>query len=86
MTRAGCWGRWGICERHGPKQYDFSAYIQLFKKAAKHGLDVQAVLSFHAGGGNVGDGSTDIPLPPWVLEVREAVISASSLVHAGQIF
>lgn len=61
--------RWGICERHGPKQYDFKAYIELFKKAKKHGLKVQAVMSFHAGGGNVGDGSCDIPLPPWVLKV-----------------
>ena len=71
---AGCEGiccrcRWGICERHGPKQYDFKAYIELFKKAKKSGLKVQAVMSFHAGGGNVGDGSCDIPLPPWVLKV-----------------
>ena len=61
--------RWGICERHGPKQYDFKAYVELFKKAKKHGLKVQAVMSFHAGGGNVGDGSCDIPLPPWVMKV-----------------
>ena len=64
-----CRCRWGICERHGPKQYDFKAYIELFKKAKKSGLKVQAVMSFHAGGGNVGDGSCDIPLPPWVLKV-----------------
>lgn len=62
--------RWGICERHGPKQYDFGAYMELFKKARKHGLKVQAVMSFHAGGGNVGDGSCDIPLPDWVIKVR----------------
>ncbi|CAK0759773.1 hypothetical protein CVIRNUC_002723 [Coccomyxa viridis] len=62
---------WGICERHGPKQYDFKAYIELFKKAKKSGLKVQAVMSFHAGGGNVGDGSCDIPLPPWVLKAGE---------------
>ena len=61
--------RWGICERHGPRQYDFKAYVELFKKARKHGLKVQAVMSFHAGGGNVGDGSCDIPLPPWVMKV-----------------
>ena len=61
--------RWGVCERHGPKQYDFSAYVELFKKARKHDLKVQAVMSFHAGGGNVGDGSCDIPLPEWVLDV-----------------
>lgn len=42
---------------------------QLFKKARKHGLKVQAVMSFHTCGGNVGD-STDIPLPLWVLEAR----------------
>lgn len=64
-----CGRRWGICERHGPKQYDFRAYMELFKKARKHGLKVQAVMSFHAGGGNVGDGSCNIPLPDWVLEV-----------------
>ena len=46
------------------------AGVQLFKKARKHGLKVQAVMSFHAGGGNVGDGSTDIPLPLWVIEER----------------
>jgi hypothetical protein len=61
--------RWGICERHGPRQYDFKAYMELFKKARKHDLKVQAVMSFHAGGGNVGDGSCDIPLPPWVIKV-----------------
>ncbi len=54
----------------GPQQYDFAAYMQLFKKARKHGLKVQAVMSFHAGGGNVGDGATNIPLPGWVLQAR----------------
>ncbi len=44
--------------------------MELFKKARKHGLKVQAVMSFHAGGGNVGDGSCDIPLPDWVIKVR----------------
>ena len=46
--------------------------MQLFKKARKHGLKVQAVMSFHAGGGNVGDGATNIPLPAWVLKARYA--------------
>ena len=53
----------------GPQQYDFAAYMELFKKARKHGLKVQAVMSFHACGANVGDGDTNIPLPSWVLEV-----------------
>lgn len=62
---------WGLCERHGPRQYDFAGYLQLFKKAERLGLKVQVVMSFHAGGGNVGDGSVDIPLPKWVLEAGE---------------
>lgn len=65
----GAAGRWGICERQGPQQYDFTAYMELFKKAKRHGMKVQAVMSFHQGGGNVGDGNTYIPLPSWVQEV-----------------
>ena len=73
--------RWGICERHGPNQYDFKAYMELFKKAKKHGLKVQSVMSFHAGGGNVGDGSCDIPLPPWVMKVRAGTL-VCTVTHA----
>ena len=46
---------WGIVEHAGPKQYDFSAYQRLFATAAKAGLKIQAVMSFHAAGGNVGE-------------------------------
>jgi beta-amylase len=61
---------WGIVERQGPRQYDFTAYKRLFYKVAAAGLKVQAVMSFHAAGGNVGD-TCKIPLPKWVLEVGE---------------
>ncbi|PNW83114.1 hypothetical protein CHLRE_06g307150v5 [Chlamydomonas reinhardtii] len=61
---------WGIVERAGPRQYDFSAYKRLFYKVAAAGLKVQAVMSFHAAGGNVGD-TCKIPLPKWVLEIGE---------------
>eukprot|EP00877_Chromochloris_zofingiensis_P005308 jgi/Chrzof1/14779/Cz09g15250.t1 len=64
---------WGICERHGPQEYDFNGYMTLFKKMRRLGLKVQAVMSFHQGGGNVGDGSVHIPLPSWVLEAGEAL-------------
>lgn len=76
--------RWGICERHGPQQYDFKAYMELFKKAKKHGLKVQSVMSFHAGGGNVGDGSCDIPLPPWVMKVGglQRLAAAAVVAHS----
>lgn len=61
---------WGIVERGGPRNYDFSAYKRLFLKVAAAGLKVQAVMSFHAAGGNVGD-TCKIPLPKWVLEIGE---------------
>ncbi len=55
--------------------------MELFKKARKHGLKVQAVMSFHAGGGNVGDGSCDIPLPPWVMKVTPRAPEAHAAPH-----
>lgn len=61
---------WGIVEHDGPKKYNFTAYRRLFEKVASKGLKVQAVMSFHAAGGNVGDTCT-IPLPPWVQEAGE---------------
>lgn len=61
---------WGVVEAAGPLQYDFSAYRQLFEEVVASGLKVQAVASFHAAGGNVGD-TCNISLPKWVLEVGE---------------
>lgn len=58
---------WGIVEKDGPRMYNWSAYRELIDMVRKHGLKVQAVMSFHQCGGNVGD-SCNIPLPPWVLE------------------
>lgn len=55
---------WGVCEPQ-PGQYDFSAYIALAKTCRSLSLKLQAVMSFHACGGNVGD-SVNIPLPAWV--------------------
>lgn len=45
-------------------------YDQLIQAITDVGLKLQAVMSFHQCGGNVGDACT-IPLPPWVLEVGE---------------
>lgn len=61
---------WGIAEHKGPGLYDFTAYRNLFEKIASKGLKVQAVMSFHAAGGNVGDTCT-IPLPAWVYDAAE---------------
>lgn len=60
---------WGAVERE-PGQYDFGGYRSLYEAASRMGLKVQAVMSFHACGGNVGD-STQIPLPQWVLQAAE---------------
>uniref|UniRef100_A0A0D6R2V7 Beta-amylase n=1 Tax=Araucaria cunninghamii TaxID=56994 RepID=A0A0D6R2V7_ARACU len=58
---------WGLVEREAPGQYNWSGYRELLEMAKKHGLKVQAVMSFHQCGGNVGD-SVFIPLPKWVVE------------------
>jgi len=59
---------WGMAEAEAPRKYNFDAYLELLRMAALNGLKVQAVMSFHAAGGNVGD-NVNIPLPDWVLQV-----------------
>ena len=68
--------QWGAVERQ-PGRYDWSGYRQVFELAKSMGLKIQAVLSFHACGGNVGD-SAQIPLPPWVLQVQPQAHSPNS--------
>ncbi|CAN6460635.1 unnamed protein product [Victoria cruziana] len=58
---------WGLVEGEEPGRYDWSGYAELLEMARRHGLKVQAVMSFHRCGGNVGDCCT-IPLPRWVVE------------------
>ncbi|KAJ0666121.1 putative beta-amylase [Helianthus annuus] len=58
---------WGLVEKDGPMKYNWEGYVELVNMVQKHGLKLQAVMSFHQCGGNVGD-SCSIPLPPWVLE------------------
>ncbi|XP_057521076.1 beta-amylase 3, chloroplastic [Amaranthus tricolor] len=58
---------WGLVEKDGPLKYNWDGYVELVQMVQKHGLKLQAVMSFHQCGGNVGD-SCSIPLPPWVLE------------------
>lgn len=62
---------WGIIEQKGPKQYDWSAYRSLFQLVQECGLKLQAIMSFHQCGGNVGDVVT-IPIPQWVLDIGES--------------
>jgi beta-amylase len=46
---------WGIVEREAPGSYNWSGYKELIDLVHRHGLKVQAVMSFHQCGGNVGD-------------------------------
>lgn len=61
---------WGLVEREAPGSYNWGGYTDLLEMAKKHGLKVQAVMSFHQCGGNVGDTCT-IPLPKWAVEEIE---------------
>ncbi|XVF56512.1 hypothetical protein PTKIN_Ptkin06aG0127200 [Pterospermum kingtungense] len=61
---------WGIVESKGPKQYDWSAYRSLVELIQECGLKLQAIMSFHQCGGNVGD-EVYIPIPQWVLDIGE---------------
>ncbi|TXG75681.1 hypothetical protein E1A91_1Z026600v1 [Gossypium mustelinum] len=61
---------WGLVEREATGAYNWGGYAELLEMAKKHGLKVQAVMSFHQCGGNVGD-SCIIPLPKWVTEEIE---------------
>ncbi|KAF3508359.1 hypothetical protein F2Q69_00004231 [Brassica cretica] len=58
---------WGLVEREAPGGYNWGGYEEVLQMARKVGLKVQAVMSFHQCGGNVGD-SVSIPLPQWVVE------------------
>ncbi|KAI8537781.1 hypothetical protein RHMOL_Rhmol09G0051400 [Rhododendron molle] len=58
---------WGLVEREAPGEYNWGGYVELMEMAKKNGLKVQAVMSFHQCGGNVGDSCT-IPLPKWAVE------------------
>ncbi|XP_065026131.1 beta-amylase-like isoform X1 [Musa acuminata AAA Group] len=62
---------WGIVEAEGTKCYDWSAYRELFHMVEEEGLKLQAIMSFHQCGGNIGD-AVDIPLPRWVRDVGES--------------
>lgn len=58
---------WGIIEATGPKIYEWGAR-QLFQMVKEEGLKLQAIMSFHQCGGNIGD-KVDIPIPQWVRDI-----------------
>ena len=69
--------QWGAVERQ-PQRYDWSGYWQVLDLVKGLGLKLQAVMSFHACGGNVGD-YAQVPLPKWVMKVRAPAGSLARL-------
>jgi len=57
-----------LVEGKEPGVYDWSAYKQVFKLVQEAGLKLQAIMSCHQCGGNVGD-VVNIPIPQWVRDV-----------------
>jgi len=57
---------WGLVQRQGRSQFDWSYYDKIFKRIKNAGLKIIPILSFHKCGTNVGDGETYISLPDWV--------------------
>eukprot|EP00932_Pfiesteria_piscicida_P000943 SRR837773.10922.p1 GENE.SRR837773.10922~~SRR837773.10922.p1 ORF type:complete len:411 (-),score=62.73 SRR837773.10922:105-1337(-) len=73
---------WGLCEP-SPGKYSFEGYLQLAKICKEIGLKLQAVMSFHQCGGNVGD-SVSVPIPSWALNpARERGLLYQD--HAGKM-
>jgi hypothetical protein len=70
---------WGLCEQE-PSRYKFDGYIHLMHRCKALGLKVQAVMSFHACGGNIGD-NINIPLPQWVLNLEKSRSCLALLVQ-----
>lgn len=62
---------WGIVEGESPRRYEWGAYRELFQMVREEGLKLQAIMSFHQCGGNVGD-DVNIPLPRWIRDVGES--------------
>lgn len=62
---------WGVIEAAGAKKYEWGSYKKLFTLVEKCGLMIQAIMSFHQCGGNIGD-AVYIPLPEWVLALGES--------------
>ncbi|CAE8600637.1 unnamed protein product [Polarella glacialis] len=60
---------WGLCEPQ-PGKYHFGGVLELCDLLQELGLQLQAVMSFHQCGGNVGDTAT-YPLPAWALDVAK---------------
>jgi len=58
----------GVSWKKNALNYNWKGYSDLFAAARDNGLKVQAVMSFHTCGGNVGD-ECNITLPTWATKI-----------------
>jgi beta-amylase len=65
---------WGLVERDAPRAYNWGGYTELIEMAKRHGLKVQAVMSFHQCGGNVGDSVTCVSFCPLLFFLFRSLI------------
>ncbi|MEO5371453.1 MAG: family 14 glycosylhydrolase [Magnetococcus sp. DMHC-1] len=76
---------WGkvMQDRHSP---DWEYYIKIFRIICDHGLDIVPIFSLHHGGGSVGDGNLNIPIPGWVYNqlAREAGLEPNDLKYESE--
>ncbi|MEI6056588.1 MAG: family 14 glycosylhydrolase [Lentisphaerota bacterium] len=56
---------WGMVEGQGDQEFVWNDYQNVFSMISSAGLKIQAIMSFHQCGGNVGD-DVNIPLPSWI--------------------
>lgn len=63
---------WGLVERSGDQQFDWTYYDAIFADIQGAGLKIVPIMAFHQCGGNVGD-DCDIPLPAWIWQHYHAL-------------
>ncbi|GAB4851397.1 hypothetical protein Ancab_030800 [Ancistrocladus abbreviatus] len=73
---------WGLVERESPGVYKWGGYAELLDLAKNIGLKVQAVMSFHQCGGNVGDSCTKSKLG-WVQLVSFVTLRTQNRMEHG---
>lgn len=56
---------WGMVEKSGDQQFDWSYYDQIFEKIRARQLKIVPILSFHKCGAGPGD-DCFVPPPPWL--------------------
>jgi hypothetical protein len=74
---------WGIVEKDGDNQFNWSAYLRLADTVTGSGLKWVPILSFHQCGGNVGD-DCNFPIPAWLWDKYPEAITVSEFGNVAK--